>query len=191
VPLSPRGVWQAARLAERMAGERIDAVFASDLARATLTAQPLASVLGLPLQRDVRLRERDFGRFQGHTPEEVAARWPEDFRRWRERDPGWPLPEGESGDRFIERVLTALEALAAAHSGRTLAVVAHGGTLDVAYRHARGLQWDAPREHAMLNASINALRVDAGGDGALQWSIERWGDVAHLQDGSRDEFAGV
>jgi probable phosphoglycerate mutase len=183
VPLSPRGIWQAARLAERLAGERIDAIVTSDLARAALTAQPVAAVLGLPLATDPRLRERDFGRFQGHTLDEIAAQWPADFQRWRARDPAWPIPEGESGAQFIARVTAALRELVAAHGGRTVAVVAHGGTLDIAY-------WDAPREHAMLNASVNRMRAMSADDGVLQLTIEQWGDVAHL-DSARDELAGA
>lgn len=190
MPLSPRGIWQAARLAERLAGERIDAVVASDLARAALTAQPVAAVLGLPLATDPRLRERDFGCFQGHTLDEIAAQWPADFQRWRERDPAWPIPEGESGAQFIARVTAALGELVAAHRGRTVAVVAHGGTLDIAYRHARALDWDAPREHAMLNASVNRMHAQRTDDGALQLTIEHWGDVTHL-DSARDELAGA
>ena len=190
MPLSPRGIWQAARLAERLAGERIDAIVTSDLARAALTAQPVAAALGLPLVADARLRERNFGRFQGHTLDEIAARWPADFQRWRERDPAWPIPEGESGAQFIARVVEVLGDIASAHRGRTVAVVAHGGTLDIAYRRARSLDWDAPREHAMLNASVNRMRAMCAADGVLQLTIEQWGDVAHL-DSARDELAGA
>jgi probable phosphoglycerate mutase len=191
VPLSSRGVWQAARLAARLAGERIDAVIASDLARAALTAQPLAAAIDLPLRFDARLRERDFGCFQGHTLEEIAARWPLQFHRWRERDPAWAIPEGESGAQFIARVLDALRDVAAAHPGRTVVVVAHGGTLDIAYRHARNLAWDAPREHVMLNASINRMRAElAPPDPVLRLAIDLWGDVGHL-DSARDELAGA
>jgi probable phosphoglycerate mutase len=191
VPLSSRGVWQAARLAARLAGERIDAVIASDLARAALTAQPLAAAIDLPLRFDVRLRERDFGCFQGHTLEEIAARWPLQFHRWRERDPAWAIPEGESGAQFIARVREALRDIAAAHPGRTVVVVAHGGTLDIAYRHARGLGWDAPREHVMLNAGINRLHAElAPPDSLLRLAIDTWGDVTHL-DSARDELAGA
>jgi probable phosphoglycerate mutase len=191
VPLSARGVWQAARLAAHLRDERIDAVVASDLARAALTAQPLAAALDRPLQFDPRLRERDFGRFQGHTLDEIAQRWPAEFRRWRERDPAWAIPEGESGAQFIARVLAALREVAGAHDGGRVAVVAHGGTLDIAYRHARGLAWDAPREHVMLNASINRVQAEIVADGcALRLAIERWGEVAHLDD-ARDELAGA
>lgn len=191
MPLSPRGIWQANRLAERLAGERlagerIDAVIASDLARAWLTGEALAHALHLQPVADSRLRERHFGRFQGCTLEDIAARWPDDLARWRARDPAWPIPDGESADAFITRALAAFAEMAAQWAGRTIAVVAHGGTLDVAYRHARGLPWDAPREHVMLNAAINRVRAQAAP--ALHLVIEHWGDAAHL-DAPRDELA--
>jgi len=160
-------------------------VVASDLARARLTAEPLAVRLDLPVQPEPRLRERDFGCFQGHTVDEIAARWPAELAQWRARDPAWAIPAGESALQFIDRVLAALHDLALACAGRTVAVVAHGGVLDIAYRQARALSWDAPREHPMLNCSINRLRASAG---PLQLAIEDWGDVAHLAD-ARDELA--
>lgn len=190
VPLSQAGIWQAARLAARLANEaaeRVDAVVSSDLARAWLTAQPLAAGLRLEIQAEPRLRERHFGRFEGHTVEEIAARWPAEFVQWRERDPAWPIPDGESGQQFMDRVLAALHDITLAYRGRTVAVVAHGGVLDIAYRQARGLRWDAAREHLMLNCSINRLRAAAN---PLHLALEDWGDVAHLT-GARDELAGA
>lgn len=186
VPLSAHGVWQAARLAERLADEPIQAVVASDLVRAWLTAQPLAERLGLAPVAEPRVRERNFGSFQGHTPDEIAARWPDEFRAWRDRDPAWAVPGGESGHQFIDRVLAALHDVALAHAGSTVAVVTHGGVLDVLYRHARALTWDAPREHQMLNAAINRLSATAS---PLRLTVIDWADIAHL-DSARDEIAG-
>lgn len=184
VPLSATGVWQAEQLARALADEPIDAVVASDLARAWLTAAPLAARLGRAPQPHAGLRERSFGIFEGHTLEEIAARWPDHFAGWRARDPAWRMPAGESGTEFIDRVLTAMHDVVAAHRGGTVAVVAHGGVLDVVYRAARGLSWDAPREHVMANAAINRLAATAP---PLALAIESWGDVAHLQD-ARDEL---
>jgi probable phosphoglycerate mutase len=185
VPLSATGVWQAQRLATRLAAEPIAAVFASDLARAALTAQPLAQALGLAIVFDRRLRERHFGIFEGHTLEEVAARFPAEFAAWRARDPHWAIPGGESGAQLIGRALAALDDIAQRHAGQTVAVVAHGGVLDAAYRHARGLAWDAPREHPMANAAVN--RMTAAG-APLRLQVVAWGDVAHLE-ATRDEIA--
>ncbi len=184
VPLSATGVWQAEQLARALADELIDAVVASDLARAWLTAAPLAARLGVAAQPHAGLRERSFGIFEGHTLDEIAARWPDHFAGWRARDPAWRMPEGESGTEFIDRVLTALHEAVAAHRGATVAVVAHGGVLDVVYRAARGLAWDAPREHVMANAAINRLTATAP---PLALAIESWGDVAHLE-AARDEL---
>ncbi len=183
IPLSATGIWQAGRLAERLARERVDAIYASDLARAWLTAEPIAARLGLDLRADIRLRERRFGIFEGHTLDEIAARWPGEFAAWRGRAPDWAMPGGESGAAFTARVGAALHDIACAWAGATVAIVAHGGVLDVAYRTARALAWNAPREHVMANAAINRIAATAP---PLRMHIVDWGDVAHLAE-ARDE----
>jgi 2,3-bisphosphoglycerate-dependent phosphoglycerate mutase len=183
IPLSATGFRQAVRLAERLANERVDAIYSSELARAWLTAAPLAERLGLEVVPEPRLRERSFGIFEGLTLDEIATQHPEAFRLWRGRDPLWAMEGGETGQQLIDRVLDALHDIADRHRGATVAIVTHGGVLDVAYRAARALDWDAPREHQMLNASINRLRVTFSPP-AL--AMVEWGDVAHLTE-SRDE----
>ncbi|MGB3429918.1 MAG: histidine phosphatase family protein [Burkholderiaceae bacterium] len=183
IPLSAAGVRQARRLAQRLANERVDAVYSSELARAWLTALPLAERLGLEVVPEPRLRERCFGVFEGLTLDEIAAQHPEAFRLWRARDPGWAMDGGESGQQLIDRVMEAMHDIAGRHRGETVAIVTHGGVLDVAYRAARALDWDAPREHQMLNASINRVRVTFSPP-AL--AMVDWGDVAHLTE-TRDE----
>jgi probable phosphoglycerate mutase len=183
IPLSATGIRQAASLGQRLAAEAVTAIYSSELARAWLTAVPFAARLGLDIIPDSRLRERSFGVFEGLTADEIAARHPEGFRLWRMRDPAWAMDEGESGQQLIDRVLSALHDIASRHRGETVAVVTHGGVLDVAYRAARGLSWDAPREHLMLNASINRLSAQGS---PLALSILDWGDVAHLEQ-ARDE----
>lgn len=185
VPLSTTGFWQAARLAERLAGEAIDAVVSSDLARAWMTGVPLADARGLSIVAEPRLRERVFGIFEGKTLDEIAAGHPEEFAAWRARDVDWRMPGGESGTEFIGRVLEAMQEVAGTYAGRTVAVVTHGGVLDVVYRQARALAWDAPREHLMLNASINRLQAQPQ---PLRLQIVDWADVAHLEQ-ARDELA--
>jgi probable phosphoglycerate mutase len=183
IPLSATGVQQAGRLAERLATERVHAVYSSELTRAWLTAEPLAERLGLEVIPEPRLRERCFGIFEGLTLDEIAAQHPAAFQSWRARDPAWAMEGGETGQQLIDRVLDAMHDIAGRHRGETVALVTHGGVLDVAYRAARALDWDAPREHQMLNASINRVRVTFSPP-AL--AMVDWGDVAHLSE-SRDE----
>jgi len=185
VPLSTTGVWQSGRLAERLASEEINAIVASDLARAWMTGMPLANALGLSMVPEPRLRERVFGIFEGKTLDDIAAEHPEEFAAWRARDVDWQIPGGESGTEFICRVLAAMQEIAEQYAGQTVAVVTHGGVLDVVYRNARALAWDAPREHLMLNASINRLQAQPN---PLRMQIVDWADVAHLEQ-ARDELA--
>lgn len=81
IALNERGLWQAERLAQALAGEDLAAVYSSDLLRAHATAAALARHHGLPVLADAALRERGFGRFEGLTYAEIEARFPELLRQ--------------------------------------------------------------------------------------------------------------
>ena len=177
-PLDETGRWQAARLAQALAGEGLAAIYSSDLQRAHATAQAVAAVAGLPVQTDAALRERAFGRFEGATFAEIEQRWPDEAQRWRRRDPGFGPQGGERLADFYARSVAAVARLAARHPGQAIAVVAHGGVLDCLYRAALRIALDAPRTWTLGNASINRLLY--GSDGSV---VVGWNDDAHLQDG--------
>lgn len=176
VPLDATGFWQAAQLARALAGETLAAVYSSDLQRARATAEPLAHGTGAPLQLRPQLRERGFGRFEGSTFSEIEERWPDDAARWRRRDPDFAPGGGEPLTQFYRRCVDAATALAAAHPGETIALVAHGGVLDCLYRAAAGLELAAPRSWQLGNASINRLLFNGEG-----FTLVGWNDDAHLQ----------
>ena len=82
VPLNGRGLQQAAALGRRLAGQGIDAIRSSDLPRAWMTAEVIASACDLPIELDPRLREMDFGDWQGRTHNAIHERTASDDR-WR------------------------------------------------------------------------------------------------------------
>jgi 2,3-bisphosphoglycerate-dependent phosphoglycerate mutase len=176
IDLNARGQQQALRLARALAHERFDAVYASDLRRAADTARPFAEQAGLPLHTDVSLRERGFGEFEGLTWAEVEQHHPEASRRWRERDAGFGPPGGETLAAFYARAVDALAAIAARHRGQHIAIVTHGGVLDVLYRAASRIALDAPRTWQLGNAAIN--RVLHGERG---FTLVGWNDGFHLE----------
>lgn len=184
IPLSPKGMLQASLLADCLADEPIAAIFSSELSRAWLTAAPLASRLGLEVTPEPRLKERSFGIFEGLTLDEIAARHPNEFAQWRARDLAWRPQDGESGQQLIERALAAIADIASLYIGQKVILVSHGGVLDVVYRSARALPWNARREHQMLNAAVNRLTAAVS---PLVLSIESWSEIGHLQ-GARDEL---
>lgn len=191
IPLAQTGVEQAERLGRRLAGEardgeRVDAIWSSDLMRAQQTAEPSAAALGLTIRPAKGLRERSYGLFQGLDSDGIAARFPDEYAHWQTRDPGFTPPEGESLRELYHRVLHALEPVIAEHRGGRVACVTHGGVLDCVYRFARGIALDARRDWPLLNASLNV--VDFESDGYVtQANIVSWGDVSHLDGASRDD----
>ena len=140
-----------ARAAEALAGEGIEAIFASDLARAYDTAQALAAVVGLPIATDTGLRERSFGIFEGHTYAEIDARWPADAARWRRHDPDVRARgRRDACVEFSARAVAAATRIAAsARAAARSLIVTHGGVLDCLYRAAVRPR---PRRAALVGA---------------------------------------
>lgn len=182
VTLNARGRWQAQRVAAAVAHEPIAAVYASDLERAQATAAPLAAAAGVPVQPERGLRERAFGIFEGLTFAEIEARWPDDTRRWRQRDPAFGPEGGETLRDFYGRVVATASALAARHAGQTIVLVAHGGVMDCLYRAGTRVDLAAPRSWLLANAGVNRLLHSAEG-----FVLLGWGDTRHLDDEARDE----
>ena len=182
IGLNARGRWQARQLARALADAAdvlpLAAVYCSDLQRTQATARPLADALGLPLGQQAALRERGFGVFEGLTFDDISARWPDAAQRWRQREPAFaPDGGGESLLEFRVRVLQAVERLAAAHAGAQIALVVHGGVLDVLYRAATGQELQAPRSWTLDNAAINRLLWTPQG-----LALVGWADAQHLAD---------
>lgn len=102
IPLNDLGIAQAARLARRFSGVRLDRIYASDLRRATMTAAILAAHTGAPLLYDPGLRERDPGDLT-HKDYQESLRF---FT-----DPAYEPPAGETHHAFLARVKKTFEAL--------------------------------------------------------------------------------
>lgn len=182
IPLNATGRWQAQRTAGALVEEGISAIYSSDLLRALQTAQALGSALSLPVVTDTRLRERAFGVFEAHTYAEIDARWPADARRWMQREPDFAPEGGESLREVYVRCLDAVGALAEAHAGQTIALVAHGGVMDCLYRAATQLDLQVKRSWPLGNASINRLLHNGVGLTLIGWS-----DTRHLGVLAMDE----
>ncbi|MBV8604108.1 MAG: histidine phosphatase family protein [Pelomonas sp.] len=186
IPLNATGLAQAERVGAALAGEPLAAIYCSDLQRARQTAAAISVRTGTPLIEDAGLRERGFGYFEGHSWDEIAARWPEASQRWRQREPAFAPGDGESLEVFYARCVGALERIARAHAGgdATVAVVAHGGVLDCFYRAATRVALQAPRAWALGNATLNRLLWTGEG-----FTLVGWNDDQHLQQASLDEAA--
>jgi probable phosphoglycerate mutase len=127
IPLDDVGLGQAAAAAEQLALLAPAAIVSSDLSRARATAQALADLVGLEVATDPRLRERQYGLWEGLAVADLAGRWPAEYDRWRA---GEDIPEigMESRAAAAARVAQAvLEAAAAAPDDSLIVVATHGG----------------------------------------------------------------
>lgn len=186
IPLSPTGERQAEGLARALQAEPLDAIISSDLGRALQTAQAVAAHHPhLPLHTDPGLRERGYGAFEGLLYTEIAERYPVEFAEWQARDVDAVMPAGgrvaESFRQFFLRCQDGIARWAERYPQQSILIVAHGGVLECAYRAARGLSIDGPRDFQVKNASINRFTFDKG-----VLSLEQWGEVAHLSTSMDD-----
>jgi probable phosphoglycerate mutase len=175
IPLNDVGLRQARAVAAVLGNESFSAIYSSDLIRVRQTAQPSAERLGLPVSLNPDLRERHYGVFQSMTYSEAQERLPEDYARFRAKDPDFAFTSGESLARFNQRALACMDFLIKKHAGEKLLVFTHGGVLEMIYRHATGRGLSSARDFEIPNAAIN--RIEIGPQG---WQVRAWADISHL-----------
>lgn len=185
IPLNANGRWQAERMAVALQDEALAAIYSSDLLRAWQTAQYLGHATSLKPIKEEALRERGFGDFEGKTFAEIETLLPDQSMRWRKRDPHFAPAGGESLLDLRSRVVAAAERLAARHPGELIALVSHGGVMDVLYRAATRLEIQASRTWTLGNAAINRLLWTPEG-----FTLVGWADTQHFDDDTLDEATG-
>lgn len=162
-PLSALGREQAARLAGRLAGVPLDAVWSSPMRRARETAEAIVRDRSIEFRVDPRMRE-------------VRTYW--DEAREREIEPGsypFPEPEEEVAERMRAAVVDVVAALDAAPGPvPRAAVVSHYAAIAVYVGRALGLGW---REFRMMPHFTSVSVIAVKGDQVVVRSI---GDATHL-----------
>ena len=161
VSLNEEGRAQAERLAGRLAGARVAALYSSPLARARETAAPLARALGLEVQTSEALGEIRFGDWTGRTLDEL------------DRDPRWRsfntfrsatrVPGGELMLEAQTRFVAELERLRERHPRASVAVVSHGDLIKAAVAHYAGIHLDLFQRIEIGPASASIVEVDDHG----------------------------
>jgi len=176
IPLNDVGRAQARATAEALAGQDFTAIYCSDLMRVRQTAEPTARRLALPVTYMMELRERHYGMFETLTYVEVREKFPEQYARFRDKDPDFDFQGGETLRGFNERSLKAVGDLIERHQGEQILVFTHGGVLEMVYRHARAVGLSSPRDFEIPNAGINWFEVTPDA-----WKVWAWAEVAHLE----------
>lgn len=173
-PLDNTGWMQAQAIARRLCGRPLEAVYSSDLRRALETAQAVADAVGRPVMVDPRLRERDTGDLSGLTPEEIRHHFPDVVRSWEEGSSN--LPGAEPLEVFRERVLAAFADIVARYPQGEVAVVSHGGPINVYITHLLGGRPGQRLPIRLTNASLSIVEWENG-----RPQISLLNDCCHLE----------
>jgi alpha-ribazole phosphatase/probable phosphoglycerate mutase len=164
VPLSAAGKAQAQTSAAILSQVHLDQLWSSTLGRARFGAEAIAAAraraLGeapLEVRADPQLVELDRGDWAGLTFEELERREPGAFAAWRADPEDRRPPGGESLNDLAERVLAAVDRLAAELDGGAAAVVAHGWVIRVILSTACGLPLRHCTRLKIVPAAISAV----------------------------------
>lgn len=182
VELSDEGREQTRRLAERLSGEKIVAVYASPLGRTMETAGILAAPHKLEVQTRDGLREISHGRWEQLTRREVEKRFPEEAAEW-EKDPYTFAPVGgESGLAVTARALPVLIQLVREHSGQNILVVSHKATIRLLLSSLLG--FDPRRYRDNLDQKPAALNIVDFKD-PVRPRLTLFNDTSHYDKGGK------
>ena len=186
--LSDEGRWQAARLGERLASERLAAVYASPLSRALETARILGGHCSLqPIVRE-GLREIGHGRWEGMKRGDVERQFAAEFSAW-EADPFTFAPEGgESGVAVLARALPVIREIVTSHPGGQIVVVSHKATLRLVLSSLLG--FDARGYRDRLDQSPACLNVVDFKD-PVRARLMLFNDTSHYANHPRPAHAAL
>ncbi|MDE3204328.1 MAG: histidine phosphatase family protein [Acidobacteriota bacterium] len=177
--LDPRGVEQAERIGARLSrprfGEKLSAIYVTNLRRTAQTAAPLSAALSMEPAVEAGLREVHLGDWEGGLYRiKLQEGGPIAQRLWKEGR--WDvIPGAEPDERFVERIRAAVARIAAAHPDETVAAFTHGGVIGRIMAEATGA---SPLAFAgAANGSISEIVITPE-----RWSVRTYNDTAHLED---------
>lgn len=170
LPLTNAGKLQAANLAALLQSIPFDRALVSPMIRAQETAEPIIRRAGMRVQSDERLREIDFGDWEGLTPQEVQHHFPQQWEKWLQ-DPSTAKAGGcgETAQNVFDRMASLLMEV---HSdeGQHILVVSHNtairlfaaGTLGMPLAQYRRIEIDNAGLMQLEMASLTDVRWKAG-----------------------------
>jgi phosphoserine phosphatase len=162
--LTAEGVKQAEATARRIhATWTPSAIYASPLSRAVATAEAIGRPIGLSPNSLDGLVDIDYGKWQGLTPDQVKAQWPELLDTWY-RSPDWAaFPGGETLQDVLTRAVSALRQVIQRYPHDTVVIVGHDSVNRVILLHALQLPLSRYWRLAQRPCAINEIDFSENG----------------------------
>ncbi len=159
--ITPQGYRQLACLRERFKGERLDAVYGSDLTRTHTTASALYAPRNLPFRPMPLLREIRLGIWEQMTWGEIERMDREMYVDFNKRPNRWQVEGAETFSQVRDRMLEGIRRIAAENSGGTAAAASHGAALRTLLGTLEGMTLEEiGRTGHGDNTAVSLLEVD-------------------------------
>jgi probable phosphoglycerate mutase len=155
VSLGAAGAEEARRVAGRLEGEDLAAVYTSPLERSRETAEPIAAAAGVPAQTADDLHEFDYGTWCGLSFDQLSA--DPSWQAWNADRPHRRPPAGETLIELQHRMVRWLEFARDRHPGERVAAVSHGEPIKAALLWVLGAPFDALGRFAVDPASVSVV----------------------------------
>ncbi len=153
--LSMKGGDEMKAVGRELACVPLEAIYVSPKRRALESARRIAEFHDCPVQTVDALAEIRFGLFEGRSYDEIAAEYPEIYRKWMDDPTAVKFPDGESFAELWERVTRCVKSLRAEHAGQSIALVTHAGVIRVLIAEALALEprniFRIAQDYAALN----------------------------------------
>ncbi|MFC2044241.1 histidine phosphatase family protein [Chloroflexota bacterium] len=175
VEMSPVGYGQVDRLRNRLANEKFDAIYSSNLKRALTTAELISSGRRVNIIACPELREINYGKIEGLTFQEIEHLYPDVAKSITNFTTDIEFPNDETFREFIERVRKFLEKLEQHTPEQTVLIVSHSGPVRLLICSLLGIEQKYWRQFRCDNASLNI--VETNPRGAI---INLLNDTSHL-----------
>ncbi len=178
VKLTEEGRKQAEKLADNFPVAKVDAIYASDLCRAMVTAETIAAKFGLKVQAEPAFRELSFGDWEGLTYQQIVDKWEEAMANFLQHPDILEIPGGESFPAVQQRAMKRLNELIEKHDGQTIVVVAHGAVLRTMLTAALHMPLQYLWSIRQFNTAVNIVRYDSDANP----TVELLNSTAHLDN---------
>lgn len=172
VPLTPRGLRQAGRLAAWATTADLSALWCSSLTRAIETAKHVADATGLTAKIDVRLAELDFGEAEGLTTADMKHRFGHRLTEFHANPVTHYLPGGEDPRHAADRATACIRDIAAEVPGGRVLVIAHNTLIRLCLCQLLGIPLANYRRvfPSVANGALTTLRLADGYTSLLQFN---------------------
>jgi len=176
--LTPEGLEMAQAFAKAYQSTPWKAIFCSPMGRTVATVKPLCETIGMKPELRDGLKEINYGKWEGKTPEVVSRDFHDDYIRWT-ADPAWyPPTGGESAVAIAYRALQVIDEIKQQFPTGNVLIVSHKATIRIMVCSLLGI--DVGRFRYRFGCPVGSVSIiEFGTHGPL---LQALADRLHLDE---------